>query len=145
MTRNSTAPLMRQRLSSLAVALTCSALVMAQSQAPSTPLVLSHVNVVDVTTGSLRRDFDVTIRGGRIAAVAAACSEEGKLVFGGEAQRDRADEALNWTHLVLLDIFELLASAFDLPDLRGRLEGLNHDYLDIWHGHCAPEPSEGKQ
>jgi imidazolonepropionase-like amidohydrolase len=63
---------MRQRLSSVAIALACSALVMAQGQAPSTPLVLSHVNVVDVTAGSLQRDLDVTIRDGRIAAVAAA-------------------------------------------------------------------------
>jgi len=63
---------MRQRLSSVAVALACSALVTAQGQAPSTPLVLAHVNVVDVTTGSLQRDFDVTIRDGRIAAVEPA-------------------------------------------------------------------------
>jgi len=45
---------------------------MADSQAPGTPLVLSHVNVVDVTTGSLQRDFNVTIRDGRIAAVEPA-------------------------------------------------------------------------
>src|SRR5262249_968223 len=57
---------------SVIVALACSALVTARGQAPGTPLVLSHVNVVDVTTGSLQRDFNVTIRDGRIAAVAPA-------------------------------------------------------------------------
>lgn len=35
-------------------------------------LVLAHVNVVDVTTGSVRRDYDVTIAGDRIAALEAS-------------------------------------------------------------------------
>jgi tetratricopeptide (TPR) repeat protein len=72
MIRNSTAPVMRRRLSFVAVALACSALLMADSQAPGTPFVLSHVNVVDVTTGSLQRRFNVIIRDGRIAAVEPA-------------------------------------------------------------------------
>lgn len=59
---------------------------------------------------------------------------EGALVFDGEAQRDRGDEALNWCHLVLLDLLALAAGQFDLPGLADRLEGLNRDYLAIWHG-----------
>ncbi len=43
-------------------------------------------------------------------------------------------------HLVILDILDLVAAEFDLPDVREKLEGLNHDYLDIWHGHCPPQP-----
>jgi imidazolonepropionase-like amidohydrolase len=45
---------------------------MAQGDAPRIPLVLSHVTVVDVSTGSLQRDVDVTVRDGRIAAVEPA-------------------------------------------------------------------------
>jgi imidazolonepropionase-like amidohydrolase len=45
---------------------------MAQSEAPSASLILTHVNVVDVLSGSLQRDFTVTIRDGRIAAAAPA-------------------------------------------------------------------------
>jgi imidazolonepropionase-like amidohydrolase len=63
---------MRQRLSSVGAAFLCSALLVAEGQAPRPPLVLSHVNIVDVIAGSLQRDFDVTIRDGRIAAVAPA-------------------------------------------------------------------------
>lgn len=63
---------MRRQLSCVAVILACSALVIAQGAAPRTPLILSHLNVVDVITGSLQRDVDVTIRDGRIAAVEPA-------------------------------------------------------------------------
>ena len=63
---------MRYRLSSLAVVLASLSRVMAQGQAPNTPVVLSHVNVVDVTTGSLQRNSDVVVRDGRIDVVAAA-------------------------------------------------------------------------
>jgi imidazolonepropionase-like amidohydrolase len=40
-------------------------------------LVLAHVNVVDVTTGSVRRDYNVTIAGDRIAAVEASTQLRG--------------------------------------------------------------------
>lgn len=48
----------------------CSALLLAEGQAPNAPLVFTHVNVVDVISGSLQRDVNVTIRDGRIGAVA---------------------------------------------------------------------------
>jgi hypothetical protein len=46
----------------------------ADDPSPGAPpsLVLTHVNVVDVASGIVRRDFDVTIRDGRIASVAAS-------------------------------------------------------------------------
>lgn len=40
-------------------------------------LVLAHVNVVDVTTGSVRRDYNVTIAGDRIAALEASTQLRG--------------------------------------------------------------------
>ena len=52
------------------------AIALASMQVPPSgqprPLVLAHVNVVDVTTGSVRRDYNVTIAGDRIAALEAS-------------------------------------------------------------------------
>ncbi len=65
---------MRHILWSVLVGVMCSALLMAEGQAPSRALVLTHVNVVDVIAGSLRRDVDVTIRDDRVAAISPAGS-----------------------------------------------------------------------
>jgi imidazolonepropionase-like amidohydrolase len=63
---------MRQRISWLTVSFACSAVLLAEGQTPSVPLVFKGVNVVDVISGSVQHDFDVAIRDGRIAAVAPA-------------------------------------------------------------------------
>jgi imidazolonepropionase-like amidohydrolase len=74
---------MRRMLSSAAVVLACAAIVAARSQAPGAPLVVAHVNVVDVVSGSVQRDVDVTIRDGRIAAVTPASTPApGRVVDG---------------------------------------------------------------
>src|SRR5262245_61080696 len=63
---------MRQPRLYLLAVLALSASVAAQGPpaAAPQPLVLTHVNVVDVAAGKVRPDEDVTIRDGRIAAVA---------------------------------------------------------------------------
>src|SRR5262245_46977098 len=60
------------RAASSCAAISCAALVAIGCIAASTqsrPLVLSHVNVVDVLTGSIARDMTVTLADGRISAV----------------------------------------------------------------------------
>ena len=65
---------MRQPCSfAVAVIVFCTSLI-AQGPAPGSPpaLVLTHVNIVDVSGGTVRRDMNVAIRDGRIATVSAS-------------------------------------------------------------------------
>jgi imidazolonepropionase-like amidohydrolase len=99
---------MRQTRMPAAVALVCAALAMAQRQAPDTPIVLSHVTVVDVITGSLQRDVDVTIRGGRIAAVGPAAAAAGGRVVDATGKfliPGLADMHVHWYDQRYLGLF----------------------------------------
>ena len=99
---------MRRKLWSLAAALACAALVTAQGQAPGTPLILSHVNVVDVITGSLQRDVDVTVRDGRIAAVQPAGAKAGGRIVDATGKfliPGLADMHVHWYHERSLGLF----------------------------------------
>ena len=66
---------MRPTLAALIAILAATVALVAQAPAQpaaAPPLLLTHVNVVDVVAGAVRRDQDVVVRGGEIASVAAA-------------------------------------------------------------------------
>ena len=67
---------MRKTLTALLALLIITAALAAQApparQPVAPPLLLTHVNVVDVVAGTVRRDQDVVVRGGEIVSVAAA-------------------------------------------------------------------------
>jgi hypothetical protein len=56
----------------------------------------------------------------------------GGMAFDGGPQRKKADEALNWATLVMLDVLDLQKTYFGLNNLEPLLERCNADYLEIW-------------
>lgn len=61
--------------------------------------------------------------------------EEGQdngIVFGGEAQRNEADDALRLGHLFTLSVLELQKEHFKMEALKDQIEMVIADYNEIW-------------
>jgi Family of unknown function (DUF5677) len=59
---------------------------------------------------------------------------EESLIFGGEAQRDRAHTALFTAHMILLDTFQLQREFFKIEELEPIIQTCITDYGEIWKG-----------
>lgn len=58
-------------------------------------------------------------------------TEDG-LVFGGDAQRDRADTALFTAHMILIETFQLQREFFKIEELESIIQTCISDYREIW-------------
>jgi hypothetical protein len=67
-------------------------------------------------------------------------TEDG-MAFDGGPQREKSDEALQWATLILLEVFALQATYFNLPRLGDQLEQLHVDFRELW----ILQPPNGQQ